>query len=199
MASGSKTGGGSGFENLVKASRLGIIDAAIFVISNHEHGGVRERADRLGVPFTYFPGPWTAENYRRVTEGADHIALSGWLKMVYGLDPRTTFNIHPGPLPRFGGPGLYGHHVHEAVISAYRKGEITESAVTMHFVDGVYDGGPPFFEKKVEIRPDDTPESLQIRVNMVEHEFQPMVTDAVIKGHIGWDGRDPNSLFSCYL
>ncbi len=198
MASGTKTGGGSGFENLVKASRDGRLDAAIFVISNHENGGVRERANKLGVPFTYFPGPWTAENYRKITEGADFVALSGWLKMVYGLDPKTTFNIHPGPLPKFGGDGMYSHHVHEAVVSAYRRGEIAESAVTMHFVIEGYDKGPIFFAEKVEMRPDDTPESLQVRVNMAEHKFQPLVTQAVLRGEVSWDGKDPSTLVSPY-
>ena len=60
FASGTATGGGSGFEKLVTASRNGVLDADIVgVVSNHEHGGVRERAERLGVPFFYFPGPYT--------------------------------------------------------------------------------------------------------------------------------------------
>src|SRR3989344_4027077 len=60
-------GGGSGFENLVNATKTGELDADIVgVVSNHEHGGVRERADRLGIPFTYFPGPYDAEHYASV-------------------------------------------------------------------------------------------------------------------------------------
>ncbi len=126
------------------------------------------------------------------------MALSGWLKLVTGLDPKKTFNIHPAPLPRFGGPGMYGHYVHEAVMEAYHRGEITHSAVSMHFVTEKYDEGPVFFQKTVEILPNDTAEILAQRVNIVEHQFQPIVTNAVLQGKIGWDGKDPKSLFTIY-
>lgn len=196
FSSGSKTGGGSGFENLVKATRGGgPLDAEIIaVVSNHDNGGVRERADRLNIPFIHFVGPWTAEEYRKIVAGADFVALSGWLKLVTGLDPRTTFNIHPGPLPRFGGTGMYGHHVHEAVIEAYKKGEVTHSAVSMHFVTEKYDEGPLFKSIPVPILPDDTGETLGKRVNEAEHLYQPIITNDVIHGRIRWDGKDPSTL-----
>ncbi|MCX6702207.1 MAG: formyltransferase family protein [Candidatus Zambryskibacteria bacterium] len=195
FASGSKTGGGSGFENLVRASRDGILDAEILtVISNHENGGVREKADRLGIPFVHFNGPWAAEQYQEITKDADYVALSGWLKLVVGLNPRTTFNIHPGPLPRFGGTGMYGHHVHEAVMEAYHRGEVTHSAVSMHFVTEKYDEGPIFFSMPVEILPNDTAETLALRVNQAEHKYQPIITNYVVHGIIFWDGVNPESL-----
>ncbi|MBA3732800.1 hypothetical protein H0W91_00260 [Patescibacteria group bacterium] len=199
FASGSKTGGGSGFENLVKASRNGILDAEIRVVSSRENTGVKKIADELGVPFTYSAGPWTKETYQELAKGSDFVALSGWLKLVTGLDPRTTFNIHPGPLPRFGGERMYGHYVHEAVIEAFNRGEITHSAVTMHFVTEKFDEGPVFFRKAIEIIPGDTADSLSARVNTVEHLYQPIVTDAVLKGKIWWDGKNPDSLHSIYI
>jgi folate-dependent phosphoribosylglycinamide formyltransferase PurN len=206
FASGTKDGGGSGFENLVSASRNGILNAQISAaVSNHENGGVRERSDRLGVKFIYFParkvldgetGPEfaTAENYKKLVEGADLICLSGWLKLVTGLDPRKTINIHPGPLPRFGGAGMYGHHVHEAVMEAYKNGEVTRSAVSMHFVTEKYDEGPLFFSQSVPILPDDTAETLAKRVLEAEHKWQPVITQKVLTGEISWDGKNPNSL-----
>lgn len=197
FASGSKTGGGSGFANLVEASRDGRLDAEIFmVVSNHENGGVREKADRLGIQFRHFTAPFTAERYREITAGADFVALSGWLKMVEGLDPKTTFNIHPGDTHNFGGAGMYGHFVHEAVMQAYSRGEVTHSAVTMHFVtdDKQYDRGPVFFKIPVEILPDDTAETLARRVNLAEHLYQPIVTDAVVSGKVYWDGYNPDSV-----
>jgi len=198
FASGTKSGGGSGFQNLVESVRNGALDAEIVaVISNHEYGGVRIRADKLGVPFEFFPGPYTTENYKKIVDkfSAEWVALSGWLKLVVGLDPRTTFNIHPGPLPRFGGKGMYGHYVHGAVIDAYKRGEITDSAVTMHFVTPVYDEGPVFFRYPVEILADDTAETLGARINATEHKWQPIITDKVIHGEISWDGKNPDSLF----
>lgn len=197
FASGTKDGGGSGFENLVNASRDGRLTADIVgVVSNHENGGVREKADRLGVPFIYFPGAYDAEQYQKIVQEtkADFVALSGWLKLVKGLDPRTTFNIHPGPLPDFGGANLYGHYVHEAVLAAYKEGRITHSAVSMHFVTENFDEGPVFFSHPVEILPDDTVETLAKRVNEAEHRYQPEITNLVINGKISWDGKDPATL-----
>src|SRR3569832_1289350 len=116
FASGTKEGRRSGFENLVTSPEL---DADILAVkTNHEHGGVRARAEKLGIPFIYFAGPCDAEHYRKIVtdSGAEWAALSGWLRKVEGLDPRKTFNIHPALLSfqnaRFGGPGLYGHRVH---------------------------------------------------------------------------------------
>jgi len=196
LASGSKTGGGSGFQKLVEATQTGILQARITVVSNYDSGGVREKAERLGIRFIHFPGPWEPEGYRDIvakTE-ADFVALSGWVKLVKGLDPRTTCNIHPGPLPDFGGHGLYGHFVHEALIAAYKKATVTHSAVCMHFVTEEYDRGPVFFRKPVEILPDDTADTLGTRVNKVEHEYQATITDMVVNRLITWDGVNPQSL-----
>jgi len=203
FASGSVEGGGSGFENLVQAGRQGVLEAEIIgVVCNHQNGGVRERADRLGIPFIYFPGPYGSEEYQRLTResGADFFALSGWLKLIKGLDlktnfnSRTVFNIHPGPLPSFGGSGFYGHHIHEAVMASFRRGEITHSAISMHFVTEEYDQGPIFFQLKIKINADDTPETLAQRVNQLEHQHQPVITNMVVNGLIKWDGVNKDSL-----
>ncbi len=199
FASGTKTGGGSGFEVLVKSVEVGDLDAEIVaVVSNHEHGSVRERADRLGVPFIHFPGPWSAENYREIVRqsGTEWVALSGWLKLVSGLDPRRTFNIHPGPVPEFGGKGMHGHHVHEAVMQAFHDGRIRESAISMHFVTEEYDKGPVFFRCPIRILDTDTPDTLGARVNEAEHRWQPYITDLVVHGKIGWNGTDLQSLWT---
>ncbi|TSC73670.1 MAG: phosphoribosylglycinamide formyltransferase 1 [Parcubacteria group bacterium Gr01-1014_44] len=197
FSSGTKTGGGSGFENLVKAQKSGALLADIVaVVSNHENGGVREKADRLGVPFLLFQGPFEENDYQRIVQdsGAEWVALSGWLKLISGLDPARTFNIHPAPLPRFGGQGMYGRFVHEAVLEAFHRGEVTHSAVTMHFVTPAYDEGPVFFRFPVEILADDTTETLGLRVNKVEHQWQPKITSMVVNGEISWDGKNRESL-----
>lgn len=203
FASGSAEGGGSGFEKMVLASRDGTLNADIVtVVSNNANGGVRTRADQLGVPFQHFPKPWDSKSYQRLAtkSEADFFLLSGWLKLVTGLDPatrfnsRTVINIHPGPLPDFGGPGLYGHRVHEAVIAAFRQRKITHSAVSMHFVTEEYDRGPIFFQHKVKINIDDTAETIGARVNQQEHFHQPRITNLVVNGLIKWDGVNPDSL-----
>jgi len=230
FASGTKNNdlnkqGGSGFENLVVASRLrqgfdgqgrtGALDADIVaVVSNQENGGVRERADRLGVPFIHFNptnyllirankqvvGSGDSQVYKDILHksGAEWIALSGWYKQVKGLDPRRTFNIHPALLSfdggRFGGLGMYRQHIHEAVKVALGAGEITESGFTMHFVTDEYDRGPAFFEYRVPLRPGMSALEIEKAVNMAEHEWQPKITNMVVHGEIRWDGKNPKSL-----
>jgi phosphoribosylglycinamide formyltransferase-1 len=190
FASGDEKGGGSGFQELVEFSRTNppVLDAQIIaVISNHQNGGVCKKADALHIPFEYWPGPYDAKGYRAFVKKyrADFVMCSGWLKFVRGLDPSKTVNIHPGPLPRFGGAGMYGHYVHEAVMAAYHRGEITQSAVTMHFVDDIaYDNGPIIFQMPVLIRPEDDPETLAKRVNEKERAWQSHILNLVVHRHI---------------
>ncbi len=199
FASGSKDGGGSGFQKLVEATGTCVLGAEIVaVVSNHEHGGVRKRADALGIRFVYSPKGRTADDYRRIIQesGADYTALSGWLGKIEGHDPRTTFNIHPALLPSpFGGQGFYGHHVHEAVIAAYKRDKITHTGVTMHFATAKYDDpSAVFFQRQVEILPDDTPDTIAQRVNQTEHSWQARITDLVVTGVIKWDGVNTASI-----
>lgn len=199
FASGTANGGGSGFENLVTSADL---DADILaVVSNHEHGGVRERAERLGIPFVYMPPPYDVEHYKKVVvgSGVGWVALSGWMRHVVGLDPARTFNIHPALLSfdhgRFGGPGMYGKRLHEAVKAALDAGEISESGFSMHFVTDEMDRGPVFFEHRVPLHEGMSADDIAAAVNKAEHEWQPKITNMVVHGQIWWDGKDPNSLF----
>ncbi len=195
FASGTKTGGGSGFETMVKAARTRppILDAWICgVITNHFEGGVWQKAKTLGIRSEYWVGPYRARGYQNFVKyfNADYVMLSGWLKLVTGLDPARTINIHPGPLPRFGGPKLYGRYVHEAVMAAYQRGEITHTAVTMHFVDEMYDHGPILFALPVPIEPGDTTETVAAKVNRAEHEWQPRVLNYVVHGQVRLVGKE---------
>jgi len=190
FSSGEEESGGSGFQELVEFSRTNppVLDAQIIgVISNHQNGGVRRRAEGLRIPFEYWSGPFDAKGYRTFVEKyrADFVMCSGWLKFVRGLDPARTVNIHPGPLPQFGGPGMYGHHVHEAVMAAYHRGEIAQSAVTMHFVDEIaFDNGPIIFQMPVLIRPEDDPKTLAKRINEKERAWQSHILNLVVHRHI---------------
>jgi phosphoribosylglycinamide formyltransferase 1 len=195
FASGTKTGGGSGFETMVRAARTKppVLDASICgVVTNHADGGVWHKAQALGIPAEYWGGPYLAQGYQNFVKHfkADYVMLSGWLKLVSGLDPARTINIHPAPLPGFGGPKIYGHFAHEAVMAAYQRREITHSAVTMHFVDPVYDRGPIIFALPVPIEPGDTPETLAARVNRAEHVWQPRVLNYVVHGQVRLVGRE---------
>src|SRR5690606_37281277 len=103
--------------------------------------------------------------------GTQLICLAGYMKMIpqqiIAAYRNNIINIHPALLPRHGGPGMYGIHVHEAVLTA---GE-TESGVTIHVVDEVYDNGRILAQRRVPVLPGDTPQVLQERVRAIEHEL----------------------------
>lgn len=192
FASGTKTGGGSGFEKLIENSKTGMLSVEIAgVVSNNPEGGVRQIADRERIQFLHFPGPYVAGEYRKVIEAsqADFVVLSGWLKLIEGHDPVKTINIHPGPLPELGGDGMYGIHVSEAAIKLFKEGKLKYSAVSMHFVTPRYDEGPIFFKYPIVIKKNDTPETLFVRVNKIEHGWQSFITNLVVNGEIRWDGE----------
>jgi folate-dependent phosphoribosylglycinamide formyltransferase PurN len=230
FASGTKDGGGSGFRNLVRYSRhTGSGYRICAVVSNHKNGGVRKIAEELGVPFEYFPGPWSAEAYERIVAKykARWIFCSGWLKRIpikridligwllsliglnKGLDRSRTINIHPALLSfqngRFGGPGKYGHFVHEDVAEALERGELDErvtggsdasgtlaySGFTMHFVTERFDDpAATFAEIRIPIRRGMSIAEIQQTVNDAEHAWQPLLTDMVVRGDIKYvDGK----------
>ena len=97
-------------------------------------------------------------------------------------------NVHPALLPDFGGKGLYGMKVHEAVIQS----KVTESGATVHFVDDQYDHGPIIAQDKVTIEPDDTAEVLAAKVLDVEHRIYPKIVKAFCENRIIWKNNQPN-------
>ncbi|MEI6774093.1 MAG: formyltransferase family protein [bacterium] len=205
------SGSGSGFEKLVEAMHAGVLQAkSIVLVTNNLKYGCVERAKRLGIKYILMTS-FGAEDYQKIVqdEHANYVLLSGWLKLVKGLNPCTTINIHPGSLPLFGGPGMYGHHVHKATIAAYKRGKITHTEICMHFVpdpksEQDYDKGLVFFRFRIPIDANDTAESLATRVNLFEHAWQSYVSKLVITGQISWDGKNIFSLvvpnhMKCYV
>lgn len=104
------------------------------------------------------------------SHGADAIVLAGWLTVLSGKIiteySGRIVNLHPALLPKFGGVGMWGHHVHEAVLAAHE----TESGCTVHLVDAGCDTGRILVQKRVPVMPDDTPDSLYARIAPHEHE-----------------------------
>lgn len=202
FASGGKNpeDGGSGFQKLVEASRTGIIDGTIVgVVSNHVQGGVYMRAKELGIQFFHSPKGRTANDYHNIISAshAKWVALSGWLGHIEGHDPAKTFNIHPAfDLDRFGGKGMHGRHVHEAVWEAFLKEEITHTGITMHFVTARYDDpGAVFFKRSLPITKSfRNARVLGQAVNLLEHAWQAKITNRVIHGEISWNGQNPASI-----
>lgn len=199
FASRAKSGGGSNLEYLIKACSNNLVNVEIVgIISDDGNGSVHDLAFKYNIPFVHFRSPWSAEMYQVITSRfhADFFVLLEWDKLVVGLDPstrfnsRTVFGIHSGPRPEFGGKGMYGHHVHEAVLQA----GLDHTAVTMYFVVEGYSGGPIFLNCKVPIEPGDTSKTLGERVGRVKRGLHYRIMDMVVNGRIKWDGINPKSL-----
>ena len=149
------------------------------VLSNRATAGVHERMKAFDIPTHTFAKEVWAEATPIVEmlqkENLDLIVWAGFMRKIEA--PLTAayagriVNIHPSLLPRHGGPGMYGHHVHEAVLAA---GD-TESGITIHYVDEQIDGGEIIFQARCEVLPDDTPDTLANRIHVLEHRHFPEV------------------------
>lgn len=184
---------GSNFQAIVDAIKRGELDAVpCVVISNNSNAFVLQRAKNEGIPHYHISSkqyPNEVELDQKILEkllehNVDTVALVGYMKKV---GPRIlanfrnrVLNIHPGLLPKFGGKGMYGIHVHEAVIKAGEK----VSGCTVHLVDEIYDHGRILGQIEVPVFPDDTPEKLAERVLAEEHRLYPMVLQKIAKGEI---------------
>jgi formyltetrahydrofolate-dependent phosphoribosylglycinamide formyltransferase len=180
------SGGGSNLVALLEEFGAGPDVEIVLVISNRPSAGGLERARERGIPAIVLRDPadeieWIALLERHQVQ---LIVLAGYLRLV----PRAVIqrwqgrilNIHPGPLPDFGGHGMYGLRVHAAVLASGRK----ESAATVHLVDEEYDRGPVLASAPVPVRPGDTPETLAARVLKAEHRLLPAVVRAAARaGH----------------
>ncbi|HEY2786421.1 MAG TPA: phosphoribosylglycinamide formyltransferase [Fimbriiglobus sp.] len=169
------SGGGTTLQNFIDRIASGTMDARICgVISSKGDAHGVERAKRAGLPVAIEPrGPGFADRVWAAVRGfhPDLVCFAGWLHLlpIPADFRRKVLNIHPALLPKYGGKGMYGRHVHEAVIAA---GD-TESGCTVHFADDSYDTGPIVLQKKVPVLPHDTPESLAARVFAAECEAYP--------------------------
>jgi phosphoribosylglycinamide formyltransferase 1 len=173
------SGQGSTFQALVEAGRRGEMPAdVVLLIVSRPGAPAAELADRLGIECVVLDervlGSAACDSAMAdllTSGGVDLVVLGGWLRKV---GPRTLrafagriINTHPAPLPRFGGLGMYGEHVHKAVLEA----GVTASAATVHLVDEEYDTGRVLAERPVPVLPDDDVGTLRERVQAVEREL----------------------------
>lgn len=169
------SGNGTNAENIVRYFRENDCGAEVAVIVCNKSGaGVLERALRLGVPTRLMPAAEIRDPSRMLPVmeefGIDMIVLAGFLLMVpdFLLEryPDRIVNIHPSLLPKFGGKGMYGRHVHEAVVAAGEH----ETGITIHLVTNRCDEGRVLFQARVPVEPTDTPESVEEKVHKLEKE-----------------------------
>lgn len=167
------SGSGRTLLNLLDATRQGWLHATIdLVIASRETLGA-QRAREAGLKTLILPGtiPASTLQHHLKDNRIDWVILAGYLKLI---DIPTAYqgrivNIHPALLPDFGGPGMYGHHVHDAVIAAGAK----TSGCTVHLVTPEYDRGPILLQKSCPVLPSDTPDTLAARIFDLECQAYP--------------------------
>jgi phosphoribosylglycinamide formyltransferase 1 len=187
------SGNGSNFQALLDRQQRGDlhVEFALFV-GNNSSAGAFERARKNGIEALHIaPSHFATEEAYTDTllaklrdRRVDLIVLAGYMKklplpLVQAFRHRIV-NIHPALLPAFGGKGMYGHHVHEAVIAYGAK--IT--GVTVHFVDEEYDHGPIILQAAVEVLDNDDPDSLAARVLVVEHATYWRAIEMIAQGKV---------------
>jgi len=179
------SGSGTNAENLIRYFRTNPSGEVVLVLSNRADAGVISRSRNLDTDTFVF----TKDQLYRTGEvqsilkskNIDFIVLAGFLWLI-PVDILTEYNrrivnIHPALLPRYGGKGMYGHHVHEAVIAS---GD-TESGITIHHVNQKYDEGNIIFQSRCKVEPGDTPDSLADKIHALEHEHFPPVVASLLQ------------------
>ncbi len=154
------------------------------IIYNKRDAYVAVRAQKLGIESRYFSRRDFMESDVVLDllkdRGIDYVILAGFLLLVpdniLEAFPQRVINIHPALLPKFGGKGMYGHHVHEAVVANHE----TETGITIHVVDNRYDCGTTIFQARCKVASTDTPDDVAANIHLLEKEYFPKVIDAYI-------------------
>lgn len=190
------SGSGTTLQNLLDCCADGRLDAeVVIVVSNKANAYGLERARNAGVPTAVVERKSCAtreEFSQRIFDHcrqaqADLVCLAGFMQLIIIPDDFTNrvMNVHPALIPAFCGKGYYGHHVHEAVLEYGAK----VSGCTVHFADNQYDHGPIILQRVVEVRDDDTAETLAARVQEVERTVYPEAIRLFGQGKLKVEGR----------
>jgi phosphoribosylglycinamide formyltransferase-1 len=187
------SGRGSNFNAILEKINDGYISAIVrLCITNNPHAGVIDIASSQDIPVKIFP-PKQYKDHQALNDAIlgelvsakiDYIILAGYLKMIgaqiVNQYSNRIINIHPALLPAFGGKGMYGHFVHEAV---FKRG-VKYSGVTVHLVNNDYDAGPIVLQKPVSIEDVTTPEEIAERVLKVEHKLFPEAVKLLVEDRL---------------
>jgi len=178
------SGNGTNCENIIRYFDHRDTADVVLVVSSRSDAYAIERAKRLGVP-TVVMGKQELNNSDRLMpllreRGVSFIVLAGFLLMVpdFLIDAydHRIVNIHPSLLPKYGGRGMWGHHVHEAVKAA---GD-TETGITIHYVDRQCDGGEIIFQARTSVSPDDTADDIAEHVHLLEQQYFPQIIEQTV-------------------
>lgn len=179
------SGSGTNAENIARYfSKSETVKVAV-VLSNNKNVGVHARVNKLGIPSFVFSRDEFVEGTPVLAKLAEYqvdlIVLAGFMNKIsdalLGAYPGKIINIHPALLPKHGGKGMYGMHVHEAVVAAGEK----ESGITIHYINENYDEGDVIFQAKCEVLPADTPDEVATKVHALEYAHYPHVIEDLLK------------------
>lgn len=182
------SGNGSNAENIIHYFKGNQKVSVSLILTNNPHAMVIDRAKKFEIPTIIFS---RTEFYSKdkilqklKDESIDLIVLAGfmWLIPDYLIDyyPRQIINIHPALLPKYGGKGMYGEFVHQAVSNAQE----TTTGITIHYVNEKYDDGAIIFQKSVNINKCEDPEIIANKIHTLEYQYFPMLIDDVIMGRV---------------
>ena len=178
------SGNGTNTQNIIKYFQNSKHAQVVCVLSNNKNAKVLDRSLDLNIEALSFTkaemldpqGLLSLLNNRK----PDLLVLAGFLlkfpEIIIDAYPNKVINIHPALLPKYGGKGMYGHHVHKAVV----ENKETHSGITIHYVNNHYDQGKVIFQKKTTIAPLDTPQDVAQKVQLLEHQWLPKVIEDVL-------------------
>ena len=180
------SGAGSNAQKIIDHFKYSNIGRVALILCNKPGAGVIQIAEREGIPFILIEKEpfFHSDVYIQLLkeQQIDLVVLAGFLWKVPAnlvqAFPGRIINIHPALLPKYGGKGMYGHFVHEAVIAAGEK----ESGITIHFVNEKYDDGETILQERVIITPEDTAETVAGKVQALEHQWFPVIVERLLSG-----------------
>lgn len=178
------SGAGSNAQKIIDHFRDSSLAKVTLILSNKAEAGIFKIAEKEQVPAILIDKEqfFRGDTYIKLLEkaGIDLVVLAGFLWKVPAnlvtAFPNRIINIHPALLPKFGGKGMYGHFVHEAVLAAGEK----ESGITIHYVNEKYDDGGVILQEKCIITEEDTPDSLARKVQVLEHKWFPLIVERLL-------------------
>ena len=180
------SGSGSNALKIIEHFSHSSVATVSLIITNRVKAGVLQHAKDFGVESHYFPGSVWRETPDEVLNTLseakiDFIVLAGFLlkvpSVIVSYYANKMLNIHPALLPKYGGKGMYGHHVHQAV----KENKEQESGMTIHYVNDVYDDGQIVFQAKTELQLIDTADTIQKKVLTLEHKWFSQIIEQELK------------------
>lgn len=178
------SGSGSNAQKIIEYFQGHPTIEVALVLANKKTAGVLDRCDHLGIPAFYF-NPVAFGSSNRLLEclqglAPDLLVLAGFLKLIpeswLTAFPKKIINIHPALLPKYGGKGLFGMHVHRKVKEA---GEVV-SGISIHYVNARYDEGAMIKQYQCALNKEDTPEQIAAKVQQLEHAHYPKVIESLL-------------------